>query len=325
MKLEPSFGTIIKNGYFISQPSEREAKNYSPIFTGPDFSLRANDTHSQMETEEQANLGKVSDDHIKELTRQTPQVPREYNELKHTVKNFSDLTSLIFDLDSIFSKAIKDVSDHVHNYERQYTQAFIDKWYFGASFIHKLHVRAQMFMRSCAKGNPTEVNIMTLNFGETLDKIYMGEFVANLPKWAEPPQKRGLDNNNNSNGGGGNSNKRHNPGNQNQPNLPSHHLRDWEKGMRLQPNEKFYRIFHNKNQEGMNPPKTRNGTLMCTKFYGTGVCYGNCSKAHTQLDQNEKNTWKQFITHCRGNYSKWIESIKGNKKAHPPVIISKQL
>ena len=94
--------------------------------------------------------------------------------------------------------------------------------------------------------------------------------------------------------------------------LPAHHLREWEKGMRLQANEKFYRIFHWKNTKGMEAPKVKNATEMCTRFYGTGVCFGNCNKAHSVLDHDEKGTWRKYITHCRKNHDKWIESIKQN-------------
>ena len=164
-------------------------------------------------------------------------------------------------------------------------------------------------LRSCTRGDPSQVDIIALNFGETLDKIYMNEYVAMLPSWVEKTKKRDAEDNR------GNANKRQNTGNGSgsgggaTPNLPSHHLRDWEKGMRLQPNERFTRVFRWKNTKGIEAPKTKNGTPMCTRFYGTGVCFGNCSKAHVVLDQEEKNTWRKYITYCRDNYKKWQESL----------------
>ena len=57
---------------------------------------------------------------------------------------------------------------------------------------------------------------------------------------------------------------------------------------------------------------------MYIRFYGTGVCFGNCTKAHTVLDQDEKNIWHQFITHCRKNHDKWLESINSSNDNESP-------
>ena len=166
------------------------------------------------------------------------------------MKNFSDISELLFGAESIFSLAEKDVSNHVISNERSYTQGFLDKWYFGASITDKIHIRCQKFMRSCTQGDQTSVNVMALNFGDMLDKVFMNEYVALLPPWVEKTKKR---DNENQNGGG--PNKRQNHGNYDHgsrtPNLPAHHLRDWERGMRLQPNERFYRVFHFKNGKGI--------------------------------------------------------------------------
>ena len=64
----------------------------------------------------------------------------------------------------------------------------------------------------------------------------------------------------------------------------------------------------------MEKPKAKNGTPMCLRFYGTGVCFGNCGRSHSQLDQDEKNTWRKFLTHCRKNYEKWNGSNQGKEK-----------
>ena len=115
------------------------------------------------------------------------------------MKNFSDISELLFGAESIFSLAEKDVSNHVISNERSYTQGFLDKWYFGASITDKIHIRCQKFMRSCTQGDQTSVNVMALNFGDMLDKVFMNENVALLPPWVEKTKKR---DNENQNGGG---------------------------------------------------------------------------------------------------------------------------
>ena len=309
LKIDRGFGTNITRGYLVSQPSERDMNGFSVAFTPPDFNLRADTTNNDSFVEEQAAHGKVSDETLKMMTSYTARYPKDYNELRHFIKNFSDISGLLFGSDSIFNLAVKDVCNHVMENERSYSQGFLDKWYFGASVVDKIHICCQKFMRSCTQGDPAGVSVMALNFGEMLDKIFMNEYVALLPHWVEKTKKR---DNENQNGGG--PNKRQNHGNYGQgggtQNLPAHHLRDWEKGMRLQPNERYYRVFHYKNGKCMDKPKTKNGTEMCLRFYGTGVCFGNCNKAHSVLDQDEKDTWRKYITHCRHNHDNWQNGMK---------------
>ena len=246
--------TSLVRGYLISQPSERDINGFSIAFCGPDFKLRADDENNDLLVEEQAARGEMSQDILKMLTTTKAKFPKDYNELRHFVKNYSDIISLLFSVDSIFALAVNDVETHVRINERSYTQGFIEKWYFGASFIDKVHIRSQKFLRSCSKGDTTKVNVMALNFGDMLDKIYMNEYVSLLPSWVDRARKRENENTNNNNS----NNKRHNGGNNQgtgnnggnnysaggHGGLQAHHLRDWEKGMRLQPQERYYRIFH---------------------------------------------------------------------------------
>ena len=180
LKIDRGFGTNIARGYLVSQPSERDMNGFSVAFTRPDFSLRADTTNDDSFVEEQAAHGKVSDETLKMLTSYTARYPKDYNELRHFIKIFSDISDLLFGNDSIFGLAVKDVCNHVIRNERSYTQGFLDKWYFGASVIDKVHIRCQKCMRSCTQGDPADVNVMALNFGEMLDKIFMNEYVALL-------------------------------------------------------------------------------------------------------------------------------------------------
>ena len=77
---------------------------------------------------------------------------------------------------------------------------------------------------------------MASNFGGMLDKIYMNEFVALLPSWVDKVRKRESDNSNTHpnilHNGGGNQNNNGNGGGVH-GGLQAHHLREWEKGMKL--------------------------------------------------------------------------------------------
>ena len=65
-----------------------------------------------------------------------------------------------------------------------------------------------------------------------------------------------------------------------------------------------------------NPPKDfQNLSLEKHKRFGAPqnkMCFGNCNKAHSVLDQDEKSTWRKYIIHCRNNYNKFLEGTKQN-------------
>ena len=149
----------------------------------------------------------ISQDILKILMTNKAKFPKDYNKLRHFIVNYSDITTLLFGNDSIFALAVKDVKIHALKNELAYTKGFIEKWYFGTSFIDKVHIRSQKFLRSCTKGDSNKVNVMALNFGDMLDKIYMNEFVPLLPSWVDRTKKRENDNSNNNN-----NNKRYNNG-----------------------------------------------------------------------------------------------------------------
>ena len=226
--------TSIFRGYLVSQPLERDINGYSIAFYGLDFQLRKDDANNDLLVEEQAAHGEMSQEILRMLTTMKAKFPKDYNDLSHSVVNYSDITCLLFGEDSIFALAIKDVRNHVKNKERSYTQCFIEKWYFGTSLIDKVHIRSQMFLRPCTKGDISKVNTMTLNFGDILDKIYMKEFVSLLPGWIEKTKKRENDNNmnnqnkhhNGGNGGYGGNNQRGGYGRGGQGGPQAHHLRD---------------------------------------------------------------------------------------------------
>ena len=292
INIDRGFGTTLARGYLVSQPSERDMNDFPPVFTGPDFNLRAQDTEQDHFAEEQATHGKISDETLKMLSQYTAKYPKDYNELRHFTKKISDITNLLFGQDPILALAVRDVYKHISENERSYTQAFIDKWYFGASVVDKIHIRCQKYIRSCTQGEVSEVNVMTLQFGEMFDKIFMSEYVALLPNWVEKTKKR-----DNEDRSGQGPNKRQNQGN---GGTAYNALRD------------SLKFSFGGTSRAWITPKTKTGSQMCLRFYGTGVCFGNCNKTHTVLDQEEKATWRKYITHCRNNYSKFLEGAKNN-------------
>ena len=148
----------------------------------PDAGVRsANDTSKTIHFKESADYGKVKDELIEMLTKQTTTFPRTYLELNHTVKNFADLTQCLFGDDSIIGLAVREISEHVKAHERAYTHLFNDKWFFGASFIDRVYFRVQTFLRSCTTGDIARVDIHALNLRDFLEIIYLNEFIPTRP------------------------------------------------------------------------------------------------------------------------------------------------
>ena len=251
----------------------------------------------------QEDIGKVSDNMIADLTKQTVSFPRTYNQLFHQIKNFSDLCALLFGPTSMIASTMKDLVYHIGTYERSYERGLALKWYFGACFLDRVHVRTQTFLRSCAFGDPHQVNGLALNCNQLLTSIQMNEFTPSLPPWVDISEDKKPNNNKRNK-----QDPSSTPSTGGNPYSNRQHLQNWEHGMRLQPHENFNAIFHSRNKEGIDPPYTRAGRPMCHRFYGTGVCDNSCTLAHTNLGEDERRVWRIFITHCRQNYQRYISS-----------------
>lgn len=84
VNLDPGFVTAMKNGLFLSQPTENHLNYYSPAFTAPilpDFDASSADPLSSLRIAEQAALGKVSNEDIASMTKQTVKCPKTYGQL----------------------------------------------------------------------------------------------------------------------------------------------------------------------------------------------------------------------------------------------------
>ena len=99
VNLDRGFVTAMKNGLFLSQPTENHLNYYSPAFTAPvlpDFYSSSTDPLSSLRIAEQAALGKVSNEDIASMTKQTVKYPKTYGQLVHTIKNFRALTGILY-------------------------------------------------------------------------------------------------------------------------------------------------------------------------------------------------------------------------------------
>lgn len=85
--LDDGFCVAIKNGLFLSQPTEQWINYYSPAFTPPEKDpLILSDNMDPLRLAEQAAHGKLSQDDITKMTKQTVRLPRCFNSLNHTIK-----------------------------------------------------------------------------------------------------------------------------------------------------------------------------------------------------------------------------------------------
>ena len=301
--LDSGLCSCLAKGLLLSQPSENDINYFSPAFTPSTSHSKKDRSMSAVHFMVQEDIGKVSDNMIADLTKQTVSFPRTYNQLFHQIKNFPDLCTLLFGPNSMLASTKKDLVYHISTYERSYERGLALKWYFGACFLDRVHVRTQIFLRSCAFGDPHQVNGLALNCNQILNSIQLNEFTPSLPPWVNATEDKKS-----------NTSKRTRPDPHSSPSTGGNsysnrqHLQNWEQGMRLQPHENSNAIFHARNKEGIEPPYTRAGRPMCHRFYGTGVCDNSCILAHTNLDDDERRVWRIFITHYRQNYQRYISS-----------------
>lgn len=125
VSLDDGLCAAIKNGLFLSQPTEQWINYYSPAFTAPERSdNKTSDLHNALRIMEQAALGKISQEDIASMTKQTVCFPRTYNSLKYTFKNFYSLTKILFGQDALLTQALAELYNHIHQFEIQYTKCF---------------------------------------------------------------------------------------------------------------------------------------------------------------------------------------------------------
>lgn len=149
-----------KNGLFLFQPDENAMNFYSPTLTPPtNPAVTAKDFIDSVRIAEQAAHGKLRDEDIADMTKQDCTYPKIYGQLVHTIKNFTSLTRLLFGDDSILASELSSLLDHINHNELKYQQCFVKDWFFGATFLDRVHVRMQIFLQSCAGGDPQKVAI----------------------------------------------------------------------------------------------------------------------------------------------------------------------
>ena len=66
------------------------------------------------------------------MTKQVASYPKNYEQLRHTVRNFKELTALLFSKEAILTTRLTELLDHVIVLERKYGQCFHDQSFFGA-------------------------------------------------------------------------------------------------------------------------------------------------------------------------------------------------
>ena len=221
------------------------------------------------------------------MTKQVASYPKNYEQLRHTVRNFKELTALLFSKEAILTTRLTELLDHVIVLERKYRQCFHDQSFFGASFVDKIHNRVQMYLQSCAHDDPQALDLTALDWTDWLNKIALNEFLAFPPYWLDT-----IDENDN--------NKRHETsGGTTGPN---------KKGC----TESYQKVFHVRNKLGISPPPpfANNGTRVSHKFYATGHCKHSYRRSHTPLDEDERRTWRAFINHCRDRYHSFINNME---------------
>ena len=105
--LDPSLCSCLCKGLLISQPTENDINYYSPAFTSSIPNDKKNKAMSALHYMVQASDGKVSDSMIADMTKQTVMFPKSYNKLYNQIKNFTDLSALLFGENSILALSLQ--------------------------------------------------------------------------------------------------------------------------------------------------------------------------------------------------------------------------
>ena len=74
-------------------------------------------------------------------------------------------------------------------------------------------------------------------------------------------------------------------------------IEDNHKHWHVKPNENFSDLFWKNSSKC---PKTKNGSIICMKFFIKGFCNKSCNRAH-KLSNEEEAEFEDFINKCRSS------------------------
>jgi hypothetical protein len=215
------------------------------------------------------------------------------------VQNFHSIISLCFGQMSHSSQFLKSWASHIYENRIMNTSLQTSDYLFYAKVLFCIDSALQTHWKSCRDyEDRSSVNDHVLFIQDQQEMILRHNFTQQVPKYImdkvqNPNENAKQGGGGNGLGGGRDQRDKKNLDKKNLINNDDARHKKW----RVKPGENFTKVFYF-NQKKF--PKTKEGKLICMKFFRRGFCDASCTRIHKLTAEDEK-AFDKFVSDCRAS------------------------
>jgi hypothetical protein len=244
-----------------------------------------------------ALLEKIDKADIQRASKQTLEVPLSYSSALWMLKNLRAVMSLYFGSASLTSICL---SNWIHHFEqnRVYYRSLQDADpSFLTQVLFAIDRALQIYWHPCGDSEDKRAinskilqmqdlqnNIEHHNFSYILPRTLSEKFTSDPLNHLKTPPKKG-------------GKKRDQKDDDKDSIKKKQRIEDNHKHWHLKPNENFSELFW---KNASKCPKTKNGSIICMKYFIKGFCNKGCNRIH-KLTQEEETEFEAFLSKCRSS------------------------
>ena len=218
----------------------------------------------------------ISEDDKKKLLNQKKYIPSDPDGLKSSIRNTVAAAKMCFGSKAFITKAlsslrkgIKEIDPFLKPYFATHGKVF------GMHFAQAVHQGISMFLSKALNGI-THMKADYLNFDELILNTQMQRLRISIQASLTTSEQKG------------------NWGDVKEKG--DEVLNNFKPRNQHLTNDRYRRLFSNRNRSGVDPPKMANGTPVCWNFHAKGTCRANCPRkdTHVKLNREEVSRWNAF-------------------------------
>ncbi len=246
-----------------------------------------------------ALLEKIDKSDLQRATKQTLEVPLSYSAALWMIKNLRAVMSLYFGPKSLTVICLSSWVTHFEHNRVYYRSLQDADPSFLTQVLFAVDRALQIYWHSCSDSEDRRAinsrilhmqdlpnNIERHNFSYILPRILSEKFLPEPTNGAKtPPKKPGKKRDQKEKDSDKDSIKK------------KQRIEDNHKHWHVKPNENFSDLFWKNSSKC---PKTKNGSIICMKFFVKGFCNKSCNRAH-KLSNEEEAEFEDFINKCRSS------------------------
>ena len=220
----------------------------------------------------------ISDDDRKKLLNQKKYIPSDVDGLKSSIRNTTTLAKMCFGKTAQITVSLKKLKASVKDIDAFLKPYFVSHGTaFGLHFAQSVHVGISLFLSKAINGI-RHMKSDFIDFEDLTFDIQMQRLRLTMRPALNP--NRG-------------SNDR---GSNDKENNGVEVVNSFKQKRDNLNNDRYRKLFGNRNRSGIEPPKMEDGNPICWNFHAKGTCKSTCYRknSHVKLSQEEIKRWNRF-------------------------------